>query len=157
MSIRSTGIVFGFVLLPMFMVSVLGNKILQMIEKLATGIFAGSLSNAVIGAAQNAILFNDLLIIFIFTLFVGRILLKSFTSQLHPVFGIVGLFALPVVVYVVAMFSNALSVFTDIGFLQSSVNDFGLSYQLFSNSPLIASVVGVVTVLVMIGGARLRR
>lgn len=157
MSIRSTGVVFGFVLLPMFIISVLGNKILEMIEGLATGIFAGSLSNSVIGAAQNAILFNDVLIVFVFTLFVGRILLKSFTSQLHPVFGIVGLFALPVVIYVVAMFSNTLTVFTDIGFLQSSINDYNLSYQLFSNSPLIASVIGVVTVLVMIGGARLRR
>lgn len=92
----------------------------------------------------------------IFVLMIGTIsagmIIRSFQTKIHPIFGLVGLFTLPLLIYSVAATSNMFSLVANIPILSAAANQYQYSAQVFNNSAKIATVIGSIALLVMVGG-----
>jgi hypothetical protein len=70
---------------------------------------------------------------------------------MHPIFGIVGLIALPGLAILLGQASNIAGVFTQLSMVQSSVNNFPGSYFLMQNLPQIGTAMAILILIVMVG------
>jgi len=99
----------------------------------------------------------DRVIFLIFAILVGRLTLQSFRTNIHPIYGLVGLFSLPPLMLMAAFGSNIVGTFTNVEVLSQSVNQFPLTYTFFENSPTIIGWIAVIILLIMIGSGIIQR
>lgn len=153
--IKSIGIVAIYVLVPLFLVSVISHYTVGFIASLgiveliapATGNWGAEYFTY----AQGLISQLDKVMLLIFATLIGRLTLQSFRTDMHPIYGIAGLFSIPVLLFIAAFGSNIIGMFTSIEFLQTSVNAFPLTYTFFENTPTIVGWIAVFIIFVMIG------
>lgn len=156
MSLKSIEIVLMIVITPLFIASVMVHVLMDKLLALTIVnqyAFPVTLAKTVQGYSTAL----DAIVIVAFTALVGRILLRSFQLNMHPVFGVIGLIGLSAIVIVTAQISNIAGVFTELSLVQSSVNDFALSFAFFQNLPAIASVVGLFVLIVAVGTGAIRK
>jgi len=155
-SIQSLEVILLIVITPLFMASVLVNVLMEkMLDLTIVNKYSFPVEMAHTVQGYSGAL--DAIVLVAFTALVGRILLRSFQINMHPIFGIVGLLGLPVLVIVAAQVSNVAGVFTNLSLVQSAVNHFPASYAFFQNLPKIAAVIGLIILIVMVGTGKVRR
>jgi hypothetical protein len=154
-SISSLEIAVLVVIIPLFISAVLVTVLMTFMLDLSivqAYPFPQKLAHTVINYSK----FLDGVVLIAFAALVGRIFLKSFKINMHPLFGIVGLIALPGLVIVLAQASNIVAVFTQLNLVQQAVNKFPASYAFFKNLPEIGAVMALLILIVMVGVNRRR-
>lgn len=129
------------VLIPVLMNQLLDLSIVQ------NAPLAKTIATTVIQYSQ----FLDGVVLISFAAITGRIMIKSFRTNMHPIFGIVGLIALPGLAILLGQASNIAGVFTQLSMVQSSVNNFPGSYFLMQNLPQIGTAMAILILIVMVG------
>lgn len=159
--IKSVAIVAIFVLIPLFMVAVIAHYTVGFIASLGIvnliGPATGNWGTEYFNFVQGLITQLDRVILLIFATLIGRLTIQSFRTDIHPIWGVAGLFSIPVLLAIAAFGSNTIAMFTSIEFLQTSVNAFPLSYTFFQNTPTIVGWIVVFILFVMIGSGVIMR
>lgn len=159
--IQSLGIITVYLVVPLFMISVITMYFITFIADLGLftllGPTAGNWGPSFIQTIIGLVSQLDRVIFLIFAILVARLTLQSFRTNIHPIYGLVGLFSLPVLLLMTAFGSNIIGMFTNVEVLESSVNQFPLIYTFFQNSPTIIGWTAVFILMIMIGSGIIQR
>lgn len=159
--IKSIGIIVIYLLVPLFMVSVLTYTVIDFIGGLGLFAMLGpanmSWGQEYLALIKTFVTQLDTVILLIFATLIGRLTIQSFRTDMHPIYGIVGLFSIPVLIFLSGFGSNIIAIFTDIEILAAASNQFTYSYTFFQNTPAIVGWIAVFILLVMIGSGVLLR
>lgn len=154
-SIKSLEIAVLIVIIPLFIAAVMISVLMGFLSDLAI-IQAYSFPQQMIQTVLSYQAFLDGVVLLAFAAIVGRIFVKSFRINMHPVLGVVGILALPALVITLAQASNIVGVFANLSIVGSSVNQFPASFTLFQNLPLVGSAMALLILIVMVGVGRRR-
>ena len=151
---RSWFIAFIVLLVPLGLMPILVYAILAMISSLgiAPGFAAGYITTL-----QNTLMTYNTIFFLAAGLTGGGIILRSFQTNVHPVFALVGLFlGMPLVIYGTSYISNLFQKIIGHSFLSSAANQFTPIVLFFQNNTLITAVFLVIVLLIMVGGSMRR-
>lgn len=154
-SLQSLEVIMLIVITPLFFASVLTHVLMDQLLSL-TIVSSHSLPVTLATTVQSYAGALDAIVLVAFVALLGRILLRSFQLNIHPLFGIVGLLGLPALVIVSAQVANVTGVFTELKLVQGSINAFPASFTFFQNLPNIAAVAGLIILIVMVGTGKAR-
>lgn len=149
-SIKSLEIAVLILIIPLFISAVMVSVLMGFLQDLSI-VQAYAFPQALIKQVLAYAGFLDGVVLVAFAAIVGRIFIKSFQISMHPVLGVVGLLALPVLAITLAQASNIVGVFTDLSIVGTAVNDFPASFALFQNLPLAGSAMALLILIVMVG------
>lgn len=159
--IKSLGIIALYLMVPLFMASVLVYYVVSFIGGLGIistlapqGMTWGS---EYIQYIQFLVGQFDKIILLIYAVLVGRLSIQSFRTDIHPIYGLVGLFSIPALIFLTGFTSNIIGTFTGIGILSEAANQFTLSFTFFQNLPSIVGWTAVFIIMIMIGTGLLKR
>lgn len=159
--IKSVAIIVLFVLAPMFMFSVLSYFIVDFISGLGLiQLFSPAGSNfgvEYVAYLKSMIGKLDILMLLIVSILIARLTIQSFRTDMHPIYGVVGLLSLPLIITVAGFGSNVIGFFTGLEFIQGAANQFSYTYTFFQNAPAITGWIAVFILFVMIGSGVILR
>jgi len=159
--IKSLGIITVYLIVPLFMISVITMYFINFISGLGLftmlGPATGNWGPEYVATITSLVAQLDRVIFLIFAVLVGKLTIQSFRTNIHPIYGLVGLFSLPALLVMAAFGSNVVGTFTSIEIFQSSVNEFPITYTFFENSPTIVGWIAVFILFVMIGSGIIQR
>ncbi|MFB6193046.1 MAG: hypothetical protein ABEK00_02245, partial [Candidatus Nanohaloarchaea archaeon] len=92
----------------------------------------------------------DGVVLLAWTAIVGKIMLRSFRTNMHPIYGVLGLLSLPGLTIVLGQASNVVAVFTQLDLVSQAVNKFPGSFYLLKNLPLIGVTLAILILIVMV-------
>lgn len=151
-SLKSLGAVFVITLGILFS-SVIATILLQQMQGFS--VFTTGLAGRILQQGINTMgIVDDIFLFVVGTLF-SLIVVQSFRTQMHPVFGAVGLLGLSGIVVVSGMIANVANYFVNLNVVSPAANVFGNMIAFFQNLPTITAVFGGFTLLIMVAGGRL--
>jgi len=151
-SLKSLGAIF-VVTLGILFSSVIATILLKQMTGFA--VFSTGLPGQILQQGINMMGVVDDIFLFVVGTLMSIVVIQSFRTSMHPIFGAVGLFGLAGIVVVSGMIANIASFFVNLNVVSPAANTFGNMIAFFQNLPTITAVFGAFTLLVMVAGGRL--
>jgi len=151
-SLRSWGALISVVGLGMLFSSVVAVILLQQVQQFS--MFSTGLPGQILSQGLNMLAILDTLFIAVIGVMFSLILLQSYRTKMHPIWGIVGILGLAGLVITSGFIANVADFFVGMDVVAGAANQFGYMVNFFQNLPTITAVMGALIIVVMIGGGR---
>lgn len=152
-SLKSIGAVIGVVALGFLFSSVIATILLQQMANFS--IFSTGLPAEILSQGLGLLAMLDTIFISVIGVFFSLILIQSFRTKMHPIWGIVGVLGLAVLTITSGFIANIANFFVNLDVVAPAANNFQYMVQFFTNLPMITAGFGAIVIIVMIAGGRI--